>query len=818
MKPVSRRWLRHCAMLVACLQYGVLAQDPGAVPVQKILIRHGGPAAVSDDLVRAYIRVKVGEPYNRSSIEDDVRNLWATGYFRNIRVGEERNAGGVTLVYEVQGKPVLTEIRFSGNKKYRNSRLRKKVTSKVGEPQDERKLFNDAQEILKLYQKAGLQRTEVKAVPSINEELGRAIVTFEITEAPKVRIKDVVFDGAKEFKQRKLRWAIKTRRWWMWSWITGSGKLKDDVFEEDKERLREFYSNRGYIDFELKDVRFESPATNRLNLHFEVEEGGLYKIGGVEFTGNDLFSQREIVGNLRSREGDKIKYGLILKEGETFTPKKLARDVEALGDFYRSRGYIEARVDPLKVPNTERGTLDLKYTVREGEKFYVEKVEIRGNTKTKDKVIRRELAISPGETFDMVRVKVSKSRLDQMQFFEKVDTTQEDTAIENRKNLVISVEEKNTGNIGLGAGFSSVDSVVGFVEVSQGNFDLFNPPYFTGGGQKARLRLQAGNRRQDYLATFVEPWFLGRRLSFSVDLYHRQLNFLSDNYQQRQTGIRLGLTRQLPLNLIGGVSYTIENVGINFDDGYKQSYPDTILLQEAGSRLVSKVGLSLAHDTRNSVQLPSKGHRIELTPEMAGGALAGDVDYYRLELRASQYWNPGQLFSETSFWQDFFAGHVLEVSGRVGVIEAYGDGDRGIRGRVPLFDRWYLGGLYSLRGYRFRQVGPRDSVSGEPTGGGTYWFGGAEYSVPIIERLRFAVFYDAGMVYQDAYSFDPQSFVDAEGKLQTTQSYNDNWGVGLRLNLPIGPLRLDYGIPMTHDSRSGGGGRFQFGVGWTRDF
>jgi len=590
------------------------------------------------------------------------------------------------------------------------------------------------------------------------------------------------------------------------------------VFEEDKERLREFYTEQGYIDFELKDVVFERARTNRMVVRFVVEEGTPYKVGGVKFEGNELFSREEIVGNLRSREGEKVTKGLVLKEGEKFTPKSLSKDVEAITDFYGARGYIEARVDAEKVPNVEKGTLDLNYKLQEGSKFFVEKIEIRGNTRTKDKVIRRELAITPGETFDNVRVKVSKSRLEQMQYFEKVETTPEDTEIPNRKNLVIGVEEKRTGNAINGAGFSSIDSLVGFVEVSQGNFDLFNPPTFTGGGQKARLRLQAGTRRQDYVATFIEPWFLGRRLSLSTELFHRQLNFLSDNYEQSQTGGRVGLTSQLPFNLIGGINYTLESINLDFDDSYRAQYPDSVVLQESGRRLVSRMGATLAYDTRNSYQLPTKGQRIELLPELAGGPFGGDSDYYRVELRVSQYWNPGRMFTETSFWQDVFEGHVLELTGRIGVVEAYGDGDRGRRDRVPLFDRWYLGGLTSLRGFRFRQVGPRDPVSGEPTGGGTYWFGGAEYSVPIIERLRFAVFYDVGMVYPDAFSLAPQDYVDINGKRQTTRLYSDNWGVGLRLNLPIGPLRLDYGIPMTHDTRVSGGGRFQFGVGYTRDF
>jgi outer membrane protein insertion porin family len=816
MKSTSRRWNQICAVLVACLHLGAVAQE---VPtVQKVVIVHVGPANVSDALIRANMRVKEGEVFSQDAVDADVQNLHKTGFFQNIRVGQERDARGVTLTYRLQAKPVLTEIRFSGNKKYSSNKLRKKLTSKVGEPLDQLKLFNDSQEILKMYQKAGLQKTEVVPVPAINEELGRGIVTFEVREAPKIRIKDVTFDGAKDMTTRKLRRVVKTRRWWMFSWITGSGKLKDDVFEEDKERLREFYTEQGYIDFELKDVKFESTTTNRMVVRFQIEEGTPYRVGGVRFQGNQLFSREEIIGNLRTRDGDKIKRGLVLKDGEKFTPKGLQRDVDSIRDFYSGRGYIDVVVEPEKVPNVEKGTLDLNYRIEEGEKAFVEKIEIKGNVRTRDKVIRRELAIAPGETFDMVRVKLSKNRLEQMQYFEKVETTPEDTEIPNRKNLVIGVEEKRTGNAIIGAGFSSIDALVGFVEVSQGNFDLFNPPTFTGGGQKARLRLQAGTRRQDYVATFIEPWFLGRRLSLSTELFHRQLNFLSDNYEQSQTGGKVGLTSQLPFNLIGGVNYTLESINLDFDDSYKAQYRDSVVLQEAGRRLVSRVGATLAYDTRNSYQLPTKGQRIELLPELAGGPFGGDSDYYRVEMRVSQYWNPGQMFTETSYWQDVFEGHVLELTGRIGVVEAYGDGDRGRRDRVPLFDRWYLGGLTSLRGYRFRQVGPRDPISGEPTGGGTYWFGGAEYSVPIIERLRFAVFYDVGMVYPDAFSLAPQDYVDFNGKRQTTRLYSDNWGVGLRLNLPIGPLRLDYGIPMTHDTRVGGGGRFQFGVGYTRDF
>ncbi|MDB6029618.1 MAG: outer membrane protein assembly complex, YaeT protein, partial [Verrucomicrobiales bacterium] len=240
--------------------------------------------------------------------------------------------------------------------------------------------------------------------------------------------------------------------------------------------------------------------------------------------------------------------------------------------------------------------------------------------------------------------------------------------------------------------------------------------------------------------------------------------------------------------LIGRVSYTLESAQLRLSDA--TNIPPEIRVEE-GTRLISKVGTSIAYDTRNSGLLPSHGQRSEFLTELAG--LGGDVQFYKLEARTAWYF-PG-------FWE----GHIFEAVGRAGSVASYGDGDRGLD-RVPMFDRWFLGGLYSLRGYRYRDIGPK--AGGEALGGESYWFGSAEYSIPIIERLRFAMFYDVGNVYSQSFS------LNAAGR----QNYIDNWGFGVRLNLPIGPLRLDYGIPINHDPGTGGSGRFQFGVGYTREF
>jgi outer membrane protein insertion porin family len=239
-----------------------------------------------------------------------------------------------------------------------------------------------------------------------------------------------------------------------------------------------------------------------------------------------------------------------------------------------------------------------------------------------------------------------------------------------------------------------------------------------------------------------------------------------------------------------------------------------IFLQQAGKTLVSSLNWTLSHDTRNNVMLPTRGHLVQFEPMLAGGPLGGQASFYQLEIKAAQYWSPANFFSPASDIYETFKNHILELVGNIGVVNAYGSGDRGLRGVTPIFNRYYLGGMYSLRGFRFREVGPKQDFTAEPYGGGTFWYGSSEYSVPVIPRVRFAAFFDVGMVYPDAYSFQPSQYLNGT----TTGLYNSNWGVGLRLNLPIGPLRLDYGIPIVSDQYNRSSGQFQFGVGYTRDF
>ncbi|MGI8967061.1 MAG: POTRA domain-containing protein [Limisphaerales bacterium] len=273
--------------------------------ISKIELKHVGPPAASEALIRANIRVKEGEQYQRARIDDDVRNLYATGYFYNIRVAEEFATNAMKLTYVLQGNPLLTNIKFSGNRKFSNRKLLKKITSKAGQPLNERKLFTDAQELTKIYQKVGYQKTTVKPVLHIDEKAGRGSVTFEITETGKIKIQKINFAGARAFSERKLRRVLKTKERSMLSWLTGSGVLKNEQFQDDKERLLEFYQNEGYIDFEIKNVKFIYVGENKLNLRFILSEGTRYKVGALSLKGNQLFSTKQILKEPDEYDGGK---------------------------------------------------------------------------------------------------------------------------------------------------------------------------------------------------------------------------------------------------------------------------------------------------------------------------------------------------------------------------------------------------------------------------------------------------------------------------------------------------------------------------------
>ncbi|MBV9734141.1 MAG: outer membrane protein assembly factor BamA, partial [Verrucomicrobia bacterium] len=417
------------------------------------------------------------------------------------------------------------------------------------------------------------------------------------------------------------------------------------------------------------------------------------------------------------------------------------------------------------------------YKIEEGIKSYVERINISGNTRTKDKVIRRELVLAPGDVFDTVRVDISKKRLEGLQYFEKVDSYASDTLVPGRKDLNIVVQEKRTGSLNFGMGFSSDEGLLGFAELSQGNFDILNWKTFTGAGEKFRVRVQIGTEEKQVTANFTEPYFLDKRLAVGTDAFYLDSSYFSNVYNEKYYGFDIFLRQPITNFLAQKFTYRLQETDI-----YDISTTDPLILDQAGSTLESRLTYTLTYDKRDNAFLTRTGNRFDFSVYVAGGFLGGDVQVYGFDLEGEQYFH---LPFDT----------ILLFDAEVATVANWGGGTS-----VPIYDRLFLGGANNLRGFDFDRVGPKDA-EGDDIGGNTMARLTVEYTIPIIDRVRFAVFYDTGFVNAGSWNFG-------------TGDVNSDFGFGLRLNLPIGPIRLDYGIPLQSDKFNNSSGRFQFSVGY----
>lgn len=756
--------------------------------VRDIDVIYIGPKTVSKSVVLSNMRTTVGKVYSANSVEEDVRNLYATGFFTNLQIKDEPLGDGVKVDVIVQPKPLLKEIVIKGSSQIKQSKFKKEIKSKIGEPLSEQQLSEDADKIRDIYLNKGFNQVEVSYKVDTNEEFGRTVVTFIINEGSRAYITSVDFVGNDHLTAKELRKILKTRRKNLLSFINKSGLFKEDEFHKDLDNLRDYYYSKGYIDMTVKDVKYDYPAKGKMHVTIVVFEGIQYTVGKIDFVGNTIYTKDE----LRNFKGFQV---IRMNEGKVYSPRvytpegkepnqqlaSLDNDIQRVHDLYGRRGYIDSEIVPERQANVESGKIDILYHITENSQSYVEQIIIQGNNRTKDKVIRRELAVAPGQIYDSVRADQSKKRLDNLQYFEKIDISPEDTSVPNRKNMVVTVQEKRTGSVTFGAGFSSVDSLLGFVEITQGNFDLFNFPYFTGAGEKFRVRLQYGLERQDLEVSFKEPWFLEQRLALGYDLFYHNATYLSDYYNERNFGASISLARAFGAFWSGSVTYTLQEFQIyNFADNTSSQ-----LLREGGWRSDSSITLGMSYDTRDSVLLSRRGMKADFSAEFAGGPLFGQTNIYKFQADAQKYFLlPGDL--------------ILTIAGATGVVNNYGSSNE-----VPLFDRFFIGGSRSVRGFGNRDIGPVDD-NNEPLGGDTMAYANIELTFPIMDRVRGAVWNDVGFLDARAFHYE-----DAWNEM------NMAIGVGLRLNLPIGPLRLDYGLPYKDQGYNHSKtGKFSFDVGY----
>src|SRR5450432_1395012 len=595
------------------------AQSIEGQTITSIEVSYVGPQTVSKDRVLANIKTKVGTPYSETTVEEDIRGLYDTGKIQNVRIFGEPKGNGVRVQVILATRALVTEIEIDGAESFKAKKLRNEIKFKVPSYTDAEKLEEGRQNILDFYQRKGFPGVDVQMQLVTDEAHGTARAVYTIKEGAKGAVREVRFEGNKTFSDRALRHEMKTRAKTMISFFDKSGRLDQAQLQQDLDSVREFYQNHGYIDVAIPEVRQEH-FEKGVRIVIVINEGIKYHVGKVAFTGEEVASEQ------------KIRLLLKMKEGAIYTPKGLKDDTKAIYDGYGAGGYVDVDILPQGIPAGE-GVVDLTYTITEGTRSFLERVNIAGNTRTKDKVIRREILILPGDIYNTVRVDVTKARLENLGYFSKVDTFPQETTIPGRKDLLVQVEEKRTGSLNFGAGFSTIDSLLGFVELSQGNFDLFNWPSFTGGGEKFRARVQYGTERQDYLLSLTEPYFLDYRLSLGGEIYYRVANFLSSIYDQRNYGFDITASKPLTPFLSTTLTYRLEEIDI-FN---VQPSASPLIFAEEGNNLVSSITPSILYDTRDSVFLTRHGHRVTFTPYITGGFLGGNIQTYGFDLQGSQY-------------------------------------------------------------------------------------------------------------------------------------------------------------------------------------
>jgi outer membrane protein insertion porin family len=745
-----------------------IAQDTAQEKLVEITdISIEGNNAVSTNTILSKIRTKVGASFMQRTVNDDIKRLYATGFFTDVVAEAEDYRGGIKLIFRVSEKSVVAGVAFEGNKIYRAELLKKQIETKEGDVLNKRILAEDMKKIEAFYKKKGFSLVKVEYRVETDPASNASMVYITIDERKQYRIKKIIFTGNEKFSASRLLKIISTRT----DGLFRSGVLDENLLQQDMERVEAFYRDNGFID--AKASYSTEYHDKGIDVGISVQENDQYFVGTVVIEGNKIISSKE------------LEKGLKMKEGSAYSPNNLRFDVISIQTLYFDKGYMECSVRPATLLNKETKTINISYSITEGILSYVNEIKITGNSKTKDKVIRRELRLYPGERFDGDKLKKSKQRLYDLGYFDEVIFDTEPTDQPDKKDLEVSVKEAKTGEFSFGGGYSSVDRLIGFAEVAQRNFDITNFKTFTGAGQTLRIKAEIGSVRQNYTISFTEPWIFGYPYLFGFDVFNFDRNkeeSLGYGYSEKRTGANLRFGKELTDYDRADLRYRIERIKIGdvSDDAL------SALKDEEGRNTISSLGLTLTRDTTDSKFNPMEGHVLSGTAENAGGPLGGDKDFYKLTGLANFFFN----YQKTL---------VLELKATGGWAKEYDDSQS-----VPIYERFFAGGANTVRGYKERSIGPRDEKTLDPIGGEAMLIANAELTYPVFKNFKIAAFYDIGNVW---HSTD---------KTINAKDFKAGTGVGVRVKTPIGPVKVDLGYPLNENHGDKQKIRFHFSM--TRGF
>ena len=742
-----------------------LAFLPAAAGVERVIASSGtiaevdilGNQAVEKEAILSAVRAKKGTPYSRSTLTRDLKAVWGLGLFDDIKIDASETDAGWSIVFIVREKPVIREIRYEGNRHFKVEKLNEAVSVKPRHILNLDKIKRSVQDVKKLYQEDNyyLANVDYQIEEHGTDEVD---LIFEIDEQEKVQVKQIEFIGNKVFSDVELRGHIQTQEVSLFGFLKKAGTYREELFLNDVNFLNIFYWDHGYVEVRIEKPRvFLLPDKRSIALTMVIHEGEKFDIGSIDVAGDLIFPKVDLKRLLKTRAGQQFSYS------------NLRDDVTALTDKYSDIGYAFADVTYNTRVDHEKRTVDLVYDIHKGNIVHFGEIVISGNTKTRDKVIRREISFAEGDLFSGVRLRESRLNIQRLGFFEDVALSTPKGQAADELDVQLNVRERQTGTFTVGAGFSSNENFLATVQISQNNF--------LGYGQTVAISAELSSVRQRYNLSFLDEHFLDTNWTFGADLFNSTRIFSDFTLHDKGGGLSLGHTLfDLPFG--DAWQRMTRNMWIRFryeiDDTTTSNFSSSVSnLFEDG--LTSSVTTTVFRDTRNDRWYPTNGTYNAMSVQVAGGPFGGDFDFL-------------QGTYNTRLYIPLFFNSVLKFNVKGGYLTSIGTG------AVPIHERYFLGGINDIRGFELRSISPfvrvlSDDPSGPDsqflTGGNKELIANIELEFPLLKQaqIRGVFFHDRGNSYGEGQPFDP---------LNTRES----WGFGIRWNSPIGPLRFEWGFPL----------------------
>lgn len=716
------------------------------------------------DRVLMQVNSRKGEPLDAERVDEDVRTIWDMGYFNDVSAEVLPGVGGQILVFHVVEKPRIDDVRVEGSDAVSMGDITEAMSTHKGSVLNQKVLADDLQKVTDLYHKKGFYLAEVTYTVEGRSDGSAAALILHVKEGNKLYIKEVALEGLQEIDPDDVKDYMSLKERGMFSWFTGSGVLKDDLLERDTQTIKSYFMKNGYVDGQVAapEVIYEDDG---IRVIFRVREGQRYKVGRVAIEGDLIDTEERLMQVIAMDERQKAD--------EYFDTEVLQDDVKALTEFYGDYGYAFADIEMRPEPRPEEGVVDVAYVVKPGEKQYIRRVEVEGNGRTRDNVILREMRLADGQQFSGARMRRSAQRLEKTRYFSEVNPKVVPTGVPGEVDLKMGVKETETGIVSVGFGYSTYDKFGVSAAITENN--LFGRGYILG------LTGYTSDREQYLEAQFINPRVFDTYWGFSVTPYAMDEEW--SYFYKRSVGTRLRVFHPIGEYTSIGLGYRIEK----YDLYHMSSHASRIIQAYRGKHWASAVSMSVTRDTTNKATFATRGTKVTLSAEYAGPWTGGDDRFFKPMLEAGFYYG----LNDTN---------ILHARGLIG--GAYKtEHDK----MIPVFERFWIGGIRSIRGYSYDDISPRDPVTGETIGSDRMGYANLEYIWVVKPELglAFVPFYDIG------FNADSEQTSDVFNKVYSSA------GLELRWRSPMGDLRLAYGYPLSKNSsgEKRHSGRFEFSMG-----